>query len=68
MKISKEDKLQIERLLSLKTAAMPDKHLAQLLIQTYIDNGAKYCMTCDPSIRAMFKRLRTWYETNKDKK
>ena len=68
MKIEKNDKVEIERLLSLTTAAMPDKHLVQDLVRKYIDNGCRYCMTCDPSIRAMFKRLRTWYETNKDKK
>lgn len=68
MKISKEDKLEFERLLIIKTADMVDKHSAQNLIRTYIDNGAKYCMTCDPSIRAMFKRLRNWFEANKDKK
>lgn len=68
MKISKEDKIEIERLLNLTTADMRDKNSCQLMIQRLIDNGAKYCMTCDPAIRAMFKRLRTWYEANKDKK
>ena len=68
MKISKEDKIEIERLLNLSTADMRDKNSCQSIIQRYIDNGAMYCMTCDPSIRAMFKRLRGWYETNKDNK
>jgi len=68
MKISKEDKIEIERLLTLKVAAMPDKHSAQEMIRRYIDNGAKYCMTCDPAIVSMFKRLRNWFEVNKDNK
>jgi hypothetical protein len=68
MKIGKEDKLEIERLLSLTTADMRDKNSCQLMIQRHIDNGARYCMTCDPAIRAMFKRLRTWYENNKLKR
>ena len=68
MKITKQDKLEIERLLALKTASMVDKHSAQEMVRRYMDNGAKYCMTCDPSIQAMFKRLRHWYNLNKDNK
>jgi hypothetical protein len=68
MKIGKDDKIEIVRLLELKTASMVDKHSAQEMVRRYIDNGAKYCLSCDPSIRAMFKRLRNWYEANKDNK
>lgn len=61
------DKLEFQRLYDLTTAKMLDKHSAQDLIQRYIDPGAKYCMTCDPSIRAMFRRLKVWWGENKDK-
>ena len=59
-----EDILEIQRLYKLTKADMVDKHSAQRLIQEYIDAGAKYCMTCDPAIRQMFKRLREWAEAN----
>jgi hypothetical protein len=65
--MNETDKKEFERLYNLTTAKMLDKHLAQDLIQRYIDPGAKYCMTCDPSIRAMFRRLKMWWEENKDK-
>jgi hypothetical protein len=65
--MNETDKKEFERLYNLSTAKMLDKHLAQDLIQRYIDPGAKYCMTCDPSIRAMFRRLKMWWEENKDK-
>lgn len=61
------DKIEFQRLYDLTTAKMLDKHLAQDLIQRYIDPGAKYCMTCDPSIRAMFRRLKGWWDENKSK-
>lgn len=65
--MNETDKKEFERLYNLTSAKMLDKHLAQDLIQRYIDPGAKYCMTCDPSIRAMFRRLKIWWEENKDK-
>jgi len=65
--VGKEDKLEIERLYSLKSFNGLDKHSAQDLIQRYIDPGAKYCMSCDGSVRAMFNRLRRWWDETKDK-
>lgn len=65
--MNETDKKEFERLYNLTSAKMLDKHLAQDLIQRYIDPGAKYCMTCDPSIRAMFRRLKMWWQENKDK-
>lgn len=61
------DRKEFERLNTLTSAKMVDKHIAQDLIQKYIDPGAKYCMTCDPSIRAMFRRLKAWWLENADK-
>lgn len=61
--MTKEDKDEIERLLKLTTAAYGDKTSAQSLIQRYINPGAKYCMTCDPQIRQMFKVLRNWWDS-----
>lgn len=63
--ISEEDKLEFERLYSLQSFKPVDKHSAQSLIQRYIDPGAKYCMSCDGSVRAMFKRLRLWWDESK---
>lgn len=61
------DKIEFQRIYDLTVAKMQDKHSAQDLIQKYIDAGAKYCMTCDPSIRAMFRRLKGWWDENRDK-
>lgn len=56
-----EDKNEIERLLNLKVASFKDKDSAQAITQRYINPGAKYCMTCDPAVRQMFKILREWW-------
>jgi len=65
--MNKEDKDEIERLLSLKIATFPDKSSAQEMIRKYINPGAHYCMTCDPAIRQMFSVLRGWWsKQNKD--
>jgi hypothetical protein len=58
----KEDKDEIERLVSIKTADYGDKASAQRMVQRYINPGYKACMTCDPAIRQMFKILRGWWE------
>lgn len=62
--VSDDDIIKIRRLLQLRTADMVEKNLAQSLIQKYINPGAKYCMTCDPAVRQMFKTLRNWAESN----
>lgn len=60
--MSEEDKLEIIRLVELKSFNPHDKHSAQDIIQRYIDAGAKYCMSCDGAVRSMFRRLRSWWE------
>ena len=65
--MSNEDKNEIIRLCSLTgKVSMLDKSSAQDLIQRYINPGAKYCMTCDSSVRAMFNQLKNWWLVNKD--
>lgn len=59
--MTKDDKDEIERLLSLKTASYPDKDSAERMINTYINPGYKFCKTCDPAVRAAFKLLRNWW-------
>jgi hypothetical protein len=61
------DRKEFERLNTLTSAKMVDKHIAQDLIQKYIDPGAKYCMTCDPAVQSMFRRLKAWWLENADK-
>lgn len=58
--IDEADKLEIQRLLKLRTANMGDKNSAQDLIRKYISEGAKWCMTCDAAIKQMFGVLRNW--------
>jgi hypothetical protein len=60
--MTQADKDTIERLLKLKVASHPDKSEAQRLVNSYVNPGVKYCMTCAPSVRAMFKLLRSWWE------
>lgn len=57
-KVEKED---IERLIGLNQVDMSDKHLAQHYVRNYINPGFKACMTCDPSVRMMFKILKNWW-------
>jgi hypothetical protein len=56
------EKDEIERLLSVSVADVTDKHSAQSIIQKYIQPGYKCCMTCDPQIRLMFRKLRGWWD------
>lgn len=62
MKLSQEDKQEFERLLSLKKAQMQDKQSALKLLHKYDNDGLRYCMMCQASVRQMFKRLRSCYE------
>lgn len=59
-----KDLVEIKRLLALRTADMGDKDSCLRLIRTYINEGAAYCLTCDPAVRNMFKTLRDWAEGN----
>ncbi|MFY8170066.1 MAG: hypothetical protein ACOVK2_03000 [Candidatus Fonsibacter sp.] len=65
--MDKKDRDEFERLYKLKAADMKDKNSALDLIRRHIDSGAAYCLHCDAAIRAMFNRLKSWYDTNKDK-
>ena len=56
------DIIEIRRLLTLKTADMGDKNSAQNIINRYINEGGRWCMTCDPAIRQMFSVLKNWAE------
>ena len=58
------DLKEIKRLLSLKQVDMVDKNSCMSLINKYINDGAKWCLTCDPAVRQMFMVLRSWCETN----
>lgn len=62
--MEKTDILEFIRLCNLKSFDPVDKRSAHILIQKYIDSGAKYCLTCDGSVRAMFSRLREWWLAN----
>jgi uncharacterized protein involved in tolerance to divalent cations len=65
--MKKAEKEEIERLVNLTNADMNDKHKAQEFVRLYINKGFKACMTCDPSVRSMFKILRKWWsEQNKE--
>jgi hypothetical protein len=61
-----KDKKEFERLYKLTTADMVDKMSAYDLMKRYVDKDAIFCLTCDPSVSAMFKRLKGWFEINKD--
>lgn len=62
--MTNEDAKEIKRLLSIRVADMVDKNSCQSLINKYINEGAKYCMTCDPAVIQMFKTLRNWATEN----
>jgi hypothetical protein len=62
--MTNEDAQEIKRLLSIRVADMRDKNSAQSLINKYISEGAKWCMTCDPAVKQMFQVLRNWATEN----
>ena len=62
--MTNEDATEIKRLLNLKVADMRDKNSCQSLINKYINDGAKWCMTCDPAVKQMFMVLRAWATEN----
>jgi hypothetical protein len=63
--MTKKEKEDIERLIVLTEVDMSDKHLAQYYVRTYINEGFKCCMTCDPAVRGMFKILKNWWNGQK---
>lgn len=58
--LSPEDRLEVIRLITIKTADMGDKNSCQTIINKYINEGGKWCMTCDGAIRQMFSVLKNW--------
>lgn len=60
--LTQADIVEIRRLLTIKIADMGDKNSCQSIINKYINEGGKWCMTCDPAIRQMFSVLRNWAE------
>ena len=60
--MTKSEKEELDRLVALKEVSMSDKHKAQEYVRLYIKPGFKACMTCDPSVRNMFKILRNWWD------
>lgn len=64
--MTKVEKEEIERLISLKVADYGDKQSAENLVRKYVTPGFKCCMNCAPQVRNMFDRLRNWWnEQNK---
>jgi len=61
--MNKEDRDEIERLLSIKVATYGDKDSCKRMIQKYISPGYTYCLTCDPAVIAAFKKLRQWWQS-----
>ena len=64
-KVSKSDYLIFRELLKLNSMDVGQKTEMLRLVRTYIDEGASMCMTCDPQVVAMFRRLRNWFENYK---
>jgi hypothetical protein len=58
------DLLEIKRLCQIRVADMRDKTSALDMIRKYINEGANYCMTCDPQVRDMFLTLKKWADGN----
>lgn len=63
--MSKREFLEFERLLKLSEMDMGDKESMKALIIKFIDEGFSMCMTCDPQIRAAFKRLNHFWQLNR---
>ena len=61
------DRERIEFLIAAQDLNMAEKNDMLRLVKTYIDEGASMCMTCDPQVRAMWRRLAGWYDLYKNK-
>jgi hypothetical protein len=59
--MTKLEKEQIDRLCGLTTATMADKTECESVIQKWIQPGYKFCKTCDPQVKAAFKKLKSWW-------
>jgi len=60
------DENEIIRLCGLTSFNGDDKRSCLDIIKKHIDPLANYCLSCDGSVRAMFRRLRFWW-SEKDK-
>ena len=61
--MTKKEKIEVERLIALKTVSSEDKRSAYLLYKKYIEREALFCLNCDASVRQMFIRLSSWYKS-----
>lgn len=59
--MTKKEKEEIEYLVNLKAADMPEKQAVLNYIRKYINEGARFCLTCPASVRLMFSQLRDWW-------
>jgi hypothetical protein len=66
--VSESDYILFEGLIKLNSMNMGQKNEMLRLVRTYIDEGASMCMTCDPQVVAMFKRLKNWFELYKSER
>lgn len=58
--MTKQERDDIERLCSLKTADMGDKDLALHYLRKFVNPSANFCLTCSGSVKIMFNQLRNW--------
>lgn len=63
--ITEGDLIIINKILELNSLDMGQKNELLRLVRTYIDEGANMCMTCDPQVVAMWRRLKGWFSEYK---
>ena len=66
MKLTEEDKIVVERLLTLSTASGTDVQVMQRIISTYIDPHCHICSHCSSQIRFGMNRIKMWYAKYKE--
>jgi len=59
--VSELDKQLFVKLVEAQHLTMSQKNEMIRLVRTYIDEGASMCMTCDPQVVAMWRRLKAWW-------
>lgn len=62
MLISEEDRIEIERLLSLKTSKVGDSKSCIRIINTYWDQGFRICHTCAQQVIRAYSKLKNNYK------
>tara|TARA_R110000850_G_scaffold53256_4_gene127870 strand:- start:3068 stop:3286 length:219 start_codon:yes stop_codon:yes gene_type:complete len=63
--MTKVEKVNIERLITLKNVNMEDKKQALEIYIKYISKYNKFCLTCPSSVRILFHQLRFWWNKQK---